>query len=201
MSSQRYFSKNSLFAILVLIPFLSHSELPYSKVDLQFGENVRVQQVNAKGYKFEWGKNDIRNISELSFDSAEIHHSMIATESDDFVVLKNDVDTGTRRSIILPLNMKSTEIIYENAICIDLENQTIISEVCSQDTVLIIENFINKKKMVLGKNFIPCETGFAHDCLDSLIFYDKRLSFKWITPFKNSVSKNIEMKRYKVRLK
>jgi hypothetical protein len=186
---------------LILIPVLSQSEIPDSLTDLHFGEYVHVRQVNEKEYKFEWGKNGIQNISELSFDSSEIHHYMLATESKDFVVIRNDNDSGIRRSIILPLSMKSREIIYENAICIDLVSQTIICEHPSQDTVLIIENFINKKKMVLGNNLLPCESGFAHDCLDSLILYQNKLSFKWITPQKLAADKKIELKRYKIRLK
>jgi hypothetical protein len=201
MNLQRNINKFGLFAILLLIPALLHSELPDSNIHSQFGENVHVMQVSESIYKFEWGKNGIRNVSELSFDSSEIQNSMLVTESDNFAVVKNGNDTGAGRSIILPLNMNSSEIVYKNAICIDLEKQTIICEFPSQDTVLIVENFINKKKMVLGKNFIPCQTGFARDCLDSLIFVDNRLSFKWITPLKNSVNKNVVLKRYKIRLK
>ena len=71
----------------------------------------------------------------------------------------------------------------------------------SQDTILIVENFINKKKKVLGHNLIPCQNGYAHDCLDSLVFYDNKRSFKWVTPNKHSIEKDVKLKRYSINLK
>jgi hypothetical protein len=194
-------AKSSMFALLFLIPAFTYSEPPDNKLNLQFGDFARFFKINEMSYRLEWGKNTIRNVSELIFDTTDIMNCRLATGSDEFTVLKIDGDTGVRKSIILPLNMKSPEIVYKNAICIDLENTTIIIEHPSQDSVLIVENFVNKKKMVLGKNFIPCQTGFAHDCLDSLIFYDNKLSFKWVTPDKYTVDKKVELKRYKIKLK
>jgi hypothetical protein len=152
-------------------------------------------------YKLEWGKNDIRNISFATFDSSEILRCNLVTESDEFTVLKIAKDTGTRKSIILPLTRKSQEIQYHNAICVDLEDNTIILENLSQDSILIVENFINKKRIVLGKGFIPCQSGSPHDCIDSLIFYKNDLIFKWVTPCKRCNDRKIELKKFKIRLK
>jgi hypothetical protein len=202
MKIEKKYTRSSLFALLFLIPVLAHSEPSDSKLNLQFGYFAHFFKLsNEMAYRLEWGKDTIRNISVLTFDTTDIINCRLVTESDEFIVLKIDGDTGTRKSIILPLNMKSREIEYKNAICIDLENQTIIIEYPSQDSVLIVENFINKKKMMLGKNFIPCKTGFAHDCLDSLIFYGNKLSFKWVTPDKYTVDKKVGLKRFKINLR
>lgn len=190
-----------LLALLFLIPVFAYSEPFGDTLNVQLGDFVHFFKINEMAYRLEWGKNNIRNVSELIFDTAEIKNCRLVTESDEFSVLKIDGDTGTRKSIILPLNMKSHEIVYKNAISIDLETQTIIIEIPSQDTVLIVENFINKKKMVAGNHFSPCQTGFAHDCLDSLVFYDNKLSFKWVTPDKHAVDKKVELKRFKINLK
>jgi hypothetical protein len=200
MNSHKNLSIYTLFAILLSIPFLSYCELANSEDSLQFGEFVHALHVNENRYQLVWGKNGFRNISAMSYDSNELRNARLVTESNDFAVIKIDGDPVIRKSIILPLNMKSAEIIYKNAICIDLETQTIISELPSQDTVLIAENFINKKKMILD-NLIPCQSGSAHDCLDSLVLNKNRLSFKWITPQKHSVDKKVELKRFKIRLK
>jgi hypothetical protein len=198
---KRITAKRTLFVLLFLIPVLVHSELPDSTLNLQFGDYVHFLKINEMEYRLEWGKNSIRNVSVSTFDSSDILNCKLVTESNEFSVVKIDGDTATRKSIILPLNMKSPEIVYKNAICIDLESQTIIVEHPSQDSILIVENFINKKKKVLGNKLIPCQTGFAHDCLDSLTFYGNKLSFKWVTPHKNSVDKKAEQKRYKINLR
>jgi hypothetical protein len=202
MKIKNKYSKCKFLALLIIIPALAHSELSGDTLNLQFGDFAHFLKINEEmTYRLEWRKNGIQNVSDLTFDTIEIKNCRLAIESDEFVVLKIDGDTGIRKSMILPLIIKSHEIVYKNAISIDLETQTIIIENPSQDTVMIVENFINKKKMVIGKHFSPCQTGFAHDCLDSLVFYDNKLSFKWVTPDKHAVDKKVELKRFKINLR
>lgn len=202
MNSQRITKLRILFALLFLVPFSANSALPPGgELILHYGDYCQFVKINEMEYTLEWGKNNIKNISLLTFDTMEIRKCTLVMETDEFTVLKITEGPGTKKSIILPLNLKSREIIYQNALCVDLDAKTIILENAAQDTVLIVENFITKKKMVLGKDFIPCRSGFPRDCLDSLVFYNNKLTFKWITPDKHSKDKKIERKKFKISLK
>jgi hypothetical protein len=201
MEYEKYTVKRTLFVLLFLIAISTNSEPPENTLNLQYGDHCHFFKINETEYRLEWGKNNIRNSSFSTFDSSDILKCNLVTETEEYTVLRLDKDTLIRKSIILPLNSKSQEIQYQNAICADFENRTIILEHTSQDTVLFVENFVTKKKMVLGKGFVPCQSGYAHDCLDSLVFHDNKLIFKWVTPDKHQKDRMVELKRFKIRLR
>jgi|WetSurMetagenome_2_1015567.scaffolds.fasta_scaffold234850_1 hypothetical protein len=184
-----------------MVAFLANSAPSHGgALNLKYGEYCQFVKTDETVYKLEWGKNDIRNLSVMTFDTSEISQCNLVAETDEFVVLKIAGRAGTRKSIIMPLTRKSPEIHYNNAICVDLENKLIIIENPSKDSVLIVEDFINKKKMVIGKGFIPCRDSFPHKCIDSLVFNSNNLSFRWITPDKRQKDKKIEFKEFKINL-
>jgi hypothetical protein len=189
----------NLFTLFLLIPFLANSEPPSGNaLILRYGYYCQFIKVSETEYKLEWGKDSIRNISLSAFDTSEILKCALVAETNDFTVLKINGGIANRKSLILPLNSKSREILYQNAICVDLEDTTILIENPSPDSVLIVENFINKKKIVLGKGFIPCRSGSVRDCIDSLFFYNNDLMFNWITPCKKCKDRKIERKKIKI---
>jgi hypothetical protein len=202
MNSNRITMTRNFAALLLFIACLANSEpSPGGTVILTYGDFSRFVKFNDMEYKLEWGKNNVRNISFSTFDTADILHCTLVTETGEFTVLKIGEGAGGKKSIILPLTRTSREIQYHNAICVDLETTTIILENPSEDSALIIENFINKKKIAVGKGLVPCQSGFPHDCIDSLVFYKNNLSFYWITPDKHHKEKKIEFKKFKINLK
>jgi hypothetical protein len=201
MKHEKNTMKRNLFGLLFLIAIYANSEPPENLLILQYGDYCHFFKIDETAFRLEWGKNNIRNISVLIFGASDILKCHLVTETDEFTVLKIDNDTGIKKSIILPLTSKSQEIQYQNAVCVDLENKTILLEHPSHDSILTVENFITKKNMILGKDLIPCQSGFAHDCLDSLVFYDNKLIFKWITPDKHHSDKKVELKKFKIKLR
>lgn len=202
MKSKRRTIIKNILALLFLIAFSAGSEpLPGNKLILKHGNFCRFFKINEKEYKLEWGKKNIRNISSRNFKSSEILKCNLVLETSEFTILKISESPGTRKSIILPLNRTSQEIQYQNALCVDPENRLIIIEKASQDSILIVENFSNGKKIVLGKDFIPCRSDSPHDCIDSLSFYDNDLLFHWITPDKQHKDKKVELKKFRINLK
>jgi hypothetical protein len=192
----------NLLALLLLVPFLANSEPPSGDtLILHYGDHCHFIKVNEAEYKLEWGKDSTRNISFSTFDTSEIARCALVAETDEFAVLKISGGTGNKKSIILPLNSKSREIQYQNAICVDLEDTTILLENPSKDSVLVVENFINKKKVVLGKGFIPCRSVSVHDCIDSLVMYKNELMFRWITPCKQCKDRKGERKKFRIDLR
>ncbi len=76
----------------------------------------------------------------------------------------------------------------------------IIMENLSEDSILIVEKFITGKRMIMGKGFIPCQSDFPHDCIDSSDFLNNDLQFYWITPDKYNEDGKIEFKKFKIKL-
>ena len=76
----------------------------------------------------------------------------------------------------------------------------IIMENLSEDSILIVEKFITGKRMIMGKGFIPCQSDFPHDCIDSSGFLNNDLQFYWITPDKYNEDGKIEFKKFKIKL-
>jgi hypothetical protein len=167
---------------------------------LQYGKYSHFIQFNKSKYKLEWGNNGIKNISESKFDSIDIWKCYLDTETTEFTFLYIKSGSDTWRLVILPLNKKSNEIIYWNTLGLDLKNKTIIYEYGVKDSMLIIENFINKKRMAIGKDFTPCQSSFPHYCIDSLVFLNNNLKFQWVTPHKFDKNNKIEFKKYLINL-
>jgi hypothetical protein len=202
MKSKRRITIRSILVPLLVVAFSANSEVHSdNKLTLKYSDFSHFVRISEKEYKLEWGKDTIRNRSFRTFDSSEVVSCRLVTETDEFTILKINGKTGSGISLFLPLDRKSQEIQYQNALCIDLENRMIIIENSSRDSILIVENFLTKKRVVLGKDFIPCRSKTPYDCIDSLFFYNNKLRFQWITPDKQYKDRKIELKKFKIRLK
>lgn len=132
-----------------------------------------------------WGNDTFTNISTQEIDNYLLDKDKINLDwaNKKFIVLKRNSGSDTWQHIVLQLKPKQEPIFYENSLAFDRENGLVVYESSSvNDTILIAENIITKRKKYLGKNWTKCSSAIHHYCIDSISINNHKLYLEWVTP-------------------
>jgi len=102
--------------------------------------------------------------------------------------------SDSQAKLLLPFDLNLKEQLYWHDITFNIEDEIIVYEYNSEDTILMAENFRTLQKQAIGKGWQKCESAFPHYCIKNARIEDKILKLNWDSYFFSEIQKGHDMK-------
>jgi hypothetical protein len=135
-------------------------------------------------FVIEWSNGNEKRVTEMDFPlSPLIERFHLGWENDKFIALRAWTGSDWWFDLFLPLGSDSSEFSIGNVLTFDKNQNLVVNEYASADTIMAIHNLVSKTtQFIIEKN--RCESALTHYCIDSIAFTKNGLYYRWTLPHK-----------------